>query len=93
MKMLLPLSNLKGDLNKRIQSVKFKRSEIGCGLKAQAIKPWSQLFFLGQQLGAAAVLVGARRCQKPPIAGCVSPLETDRNTFGRLPPRYIENVS
>jgi len=57
--MLLAVSHLKCDLNERIQSLDLERGKISDRLETQTIKPRSERLFLGQQLGATAVLIGA----------------------------------
>lgn len=90
--MRFAVMDLKRNFDDGIKTFNVLRMMIGGSVKSQTVKPGAKGFALGQQLSAAAFLIGAKRRKHAPFACELAPFEAHRDFFGRLSLRGIEHV-
>lgn len=84
--------HLKGNFHDRIETLDLLREMICGGVKDQAVRTGEQRFFLGQELRAAAVGVGARRTEKAPATRGFQTLEAYGDILGGFAEGDVEHV-
>ena len=93
MKMRFTRSRVKRNCNHRIQRVDALRCVVSRDVKNQTINSPAEILAFGQQLRAAAILIGSRRGQQSPISGRDLFLQLHGHVPGRLAPSYIQDMS
>ena len=91
MVMLLFVRDRKNDLYIRIEALQPVSFEVCRGFEVDTIRAWLKDLCAGEQMFAAAIVVGGGFVDERPGA-VLHEGESDRNCGGRAPKRGVENV-
>src|SRR5579862_4639107 len=93
MEMRFAGAGVKRDFDKRIQSADSLRSEIGSGVKGEAVEAFGESLLFGEQVEAAAVGIGLCGRKLAPGTAGFAEIETQRNGWSRLTARGVQDMS
>lgn len=89
--MRLACADLERDLDGWVQTFRVRYLIVVGRIEDQAVHAHREVF-AGQQLDAAAVVVGAGRVQQPPCAGTVLALQANRHVLCGFSAIHVEDV-